>query len=202
MLARTVLAELTACIVLAGERQGKLQEPEFVERVGQLRTLVGPMNAAEFASRAKALWKSLNKDAISPYLKAKFKEGIKSIKKIPKRKDYDELWVENQLLPPLEENWLSDEELWGWISQFENDEQVAAIFMKCTLERGLSKTVEDLGGAISEDELVRKIREMDFTMSELRLLQLVLELLSEFTVTKTEVPENPPFEMPRGESDG
>lgn len=208
--ARVAHSEQAALIMAAVKKQNRLEDEELRKDFGRLRTLVGPLHHEEFYALAKSMWKRLDKHQLSPYMDDRRKSSLKMIKKCyspkkshKKQDKMDQDWAEAVVLPPTEAQWISDAEIWGWLEQFEDDERFSALLLKELYSRGVAKTVEDLGGRLSQSELIRKIEVLDLTMSELRLLQLVLELLVEYDVTPIAVPENPEFEIPEGvTSDG
>jgi hypothetical protein len=208
-LARVALTEHAALILTTAQSQGKLEDENFREDFGKLRVLVGPLYHEDFLTLAKSLWARLDKSKLSPYKQDRRKgsrkiiKGAFSGKRSKKSQDeLDEMWAEAMVLQPTEAQWISDAELWGWIEQFEDDERFVALLLKSVYARGVEKTLEDLGRGISQGELIRKIEVLDLTMSELRLLQLVLKLLVEYQVNPISVPENPEFEIPEGVGDG
>lgn len=203
--ARVAHSEQAALIMAAAKAQNRLEDAELRDDFGRLRTLVGPLHHEEFYKLAKSMWKKLDTNRLSPYMKDRRKSSLKLIKKAyapkksPKAQDkLDEAWAEAMVLPPTKDQWLSDAEIWGWLEQFEDDERFSALLLEKLYARGVAKTLEDLGRGISQSELIRKIEVLDLTMSELRLLQLVLELLVEYEVNPIAVPENPEFEIPEG----
>lgn len=204
-MARVAHSEQAALIMAAAHAQNRLEDAELRADFGRLRTLVGPLHHEDFYNLAKSMWKRLDKNQLSPYMKDRRKGSLKTIKKAytPKNSHksqdkMDEAWAEAMVLPPTEAQWITDAEIWGWLDQFEDDERFSALLLEKLYARGVAKTLEDLGNGISQSELIRKIEVLDLTMSELRLLQLVLELLVEYEVNPIAVPENPEFEIPEG----
>lgn len=200
MLGRTILAEQIACLITIAHRQNKLDNKELRSKIGKLRTLVGAVNTEKYLELSKEIWNELNDVSVSPYLREKYRSSQRSIRKILKRKDFDEQWIESNLFIAEQAQWISDEELWGWFNQFENDEALSRVLLEGIHKRGIAKTLEDLGNGIDEKELLRKVEVVDLTMGELRLLQLVLELYGEIKVVPRQIPENPPFELPKENS--
>lgn len=204
-MARVAHSEQAALIMAAAKAQDRLEDAELRDDFGRLRTLVGPLHHEDFYKLAKSMWSRLDKSRLSPYMKDRRKSSLKTIKKAytPKNSHksqdkMDEAWAEAMVLPPTKDQWLTDAEIWGWLEQFEDDERFSALLLEKLYARGVAKTLEDLGNGISQSELIRKIEVLDLTMSELRLLQLVLELLVEYEVNPIAVPENPEFEIPEG----
>lgn len=205
MRARVIFTEQTALIMAAVRKQNRLEDEKLRKDFGRLRTLVGPLHYEEFYELAKSLWKRLDKTLLSPYMQDRRRSSLKEIKKIftvkessKRQRKLDDEWAEAVVLPPTEAQWITDSEIWGWLNQFEDQERFSEFLLKKLYARGVAKTVEDLGGMMSHSEMVRKIEVLDLTMSELRLLQLVLEVLVEYEVKPIAVPENPEFEIPEG----
>lgn len=207
-LGRVALAEHAAVIIHTIEAQGKIDDEQLLKDFGKLRTLVGPLHHKDFHKLAKSIWSRLDKSLLSNYMKYHSKESLKVIKgiygekkSVKKQDHFDQLWVEATLLPPTEDQWISDKELWGWLDQFKADQAFTSLILEGVYAHGVEKTLEDLGRGVTAEELIHKIETLDLTMSELRLLQLITDLLVKFELKELTVPENPDFELPKGAED-
>ena len=178
---RVLLTEAAAIIELAATANGKLSQPVLAEEFKLLLTLVGPANRQDFYDKAERLWALVGDGTLSSiFMRFAFEEKLKELKKLIKEEGFGEEYAASFILGADEEHWLNESELALAKHHLVQHEQLSSKLKAWTLEKGLDYVAEQISA--DKDKLLRKITTLDLTMSELRLLLLVLEVTAKYEV--------------------
>lgn len=194
--ARALLIEALASLVLLADEQGRFENDKAInDGLRQLTALVGPAHTEEFHKRARDFERELIREDSTPMYRAALQSALKDLGKTFVADESDERYVDATLEGILESDHITVDELNRAMTMLQNDAEQARFTIEQIEKRGLDFVIEALydkpyepDGA-HEKELYRKVLEGDMTMSEQRMLFLVLELLITYEVNGVPVDE-------------
>lgn len=201
---RAVLIEIIATLEILTERT---DDDTFIAsampEIQELYKLVSPENADEFLSRCKALRKRFPKDFLAKhaYLSHSLKQALKHFSKSDELEGYYEAYASSLALDLTPWALKPQEIARGRENTLNFEEFTQTLYATYLAYEPKSELQENLGG-ISLKKLEKQIFTAELTMSELRLLCLVLGVIVSYEVINDNEESSPPSVIVNYEANG
>jgi len=193
---RALLIEVIASLVLLAQEQERFEnDQELNDGLRQLTALVGPEHMEEFTKRARSFEKELVLEDSTALYRATLSNTLGDLERLIMDPEHDERYVDAALEEVHEGDHITLEELNRSMAMLQNDAAQASVIIEHMEKRGFDFIIEaiydksDDPNGDFERELRRKVLEGDLTMSEQRMLFLVLELLISYEINGIPVDE-------------
>ncbi len=110
----------------------------------------------------------------------KFVDAHDELKDMGQREDFSEKFAQGLLLPPSENSFLLEEEISLTEESLLQLFEVSELLLERTLEVGVDEVLKKVGFASSEEDLLKRISNVELQFSELRSLALALGMQLKF----------------------
>ncbi len=185
-----LLSEVVAIIELVSEANGLADDPRTVTDVAHLKTLVGASEREEFILLAEYIWTRIGLGPLSSlFLRHAFAETLKELKDSVGADGFDELYAESVILGAQEEHWISKQSVLIAKHHLKEHETLSLTLKRAIQRMGLEEVVEKI--SYDPVKLMHKVETLDMSMSELRLICLVLEITLSYEVKEYKEPSEP-----------
>ena len=174
---RTLLVEVLALLSLLA-RECSMESEAVSERLAPLRRLLGAAHLHEFIARSEEFLHKITAQGapLTHYLSNSLSKVLEELRDVSESGEFDEEFIDAVGYEVESEDFITETEILRVSDGFASEVELIESLMARLEEVGTEELLERLGGRYDLEALLRKISELDFTMGDLRMLNLALDL--------------------------